>query len=496
MRNLREWPALAGPAWPDKLKYSRAVWGKVHGAASDYRWIALSAGLVPKQNLHTQFAVGVEDLQEETLLWRNLDGRCHAVSCYPSRADDAAARGGFLEKQVLSWDTASLPAALGALVLLPEAAKLTDDVWWDRYKNQRWSDPDFSLTIEPSRHEPLAVREEDLAAAVEQGIEEIRSAVGNVRLQALYATILSDRKPAFLPGLRQPLSAAALAALLLPLHRERADSLSLAAWLPSRRATPEELKALWHVVVLPPGLAELAAGAPEIARDFQEEGRRLAAMLLGLGPISEPPADLPTNPFEPEAKPALPPKKAERPFPGHTIELAAPPARAPEPLKRLHDFAVATDRRWLEAEKLDARPCQLDPHDSPIPAWIDTLRNRRPSWVDNEQWEVKLDLLRSAAFVLHPRPEMVKILGLPTTGRVPALYCALRPQHALLSRAELDLLGKLGQPALQKVLEQSLRPGVGLRGSQVRALLRYWQGVTEHRDIREMIDLALAARPA
>lgn len=494
MRSLREWPALAaGPAWPDKLEYSRAVWGKVHAATSDYRWIALGSGQVPDKDFHQQFAVGAEDLPEKTLLWQNRDGRCHAVKCYSSRAMDASGRTGFLEKQVLSWDTASLPAALGALVLLPEAAKLTDDIWWDRYKNQQWSDPDFSLTIEPSAHEPLAVREKDLAAAVEQGIEEIRSTIGNERLEALYATILSGRKPAFLPGLRQPLSAAALAALLLPLHRERADSLSLAAWVPSRRATLEELRALWNVVVLPPGLAELAAGTPEIDRHFQKEGRRLANMLLGLEPVSDLLADLPPVPFEPEEKAAPPARRAERPFPGHTIDLAAPPTRAPEPLKRLHDFAVATDRRWLEAEKLDARPCQLDPRDSPIPAWIYTLGNQRPSWVDNEQWEVKLDLLRSAAFVLHPRPEMVKTVGLPTTGRVPALYCALRPQHALLSRAELDLLGKLGQPALQEVLEQSLRLGVGLLGSQVRALLRYWRGVTELRNIREMIDLALAA---
>jgi Double-GTPase 2 len=41
------WPALdlAGAALPGKICCERAVWGKVHGAASDHRWVAATPGL-------------------------------------------------------------------------------------------------------------------------------------------------------------------------------------------------------------------------------------------------------------------------------------------------------------------------------------------------------------------------------------------------------------------------------------------------------------------
>ncbi|HEX6863286.1 MAG TPA: hypothetical protein VF414_10750 [Thermoanaerobaculia bacterium] len=391
---------------------------------------------------------------------------------------------------MLSWDTGHLPAALGALVLLPRVATLTDAIWWDHYKDERWSNPNFYLQIELSEHQPLAVQEKDLAAAVEQGIEEIRSTLEIEHLQSLYAALLAGCKPAFLTKLRQPLSATALAALLLPLHRDRADQISLAAWVPSGRASLEDLRKLWDVVVLPPRLAELAAGTLEVDRGYLEEGRRLAAMLLGLEPVSDPLADLPHVPFEEKAeKTAPPPKRAERPFPGHTIDLEAPPAGAPVPLKRLHDFAVATDRRWIEADALgDLKPGQIRYEASPIPGWIRVLDEQRPAWVDETQWAVKLDLLRCAALVLHPQANV----HLPVTGKVPALYFA----PSLSTIAHLDLLGNLGTTKLQAALDQTLRPGRNQRAVQMKKLVERWRSQTNRRDvdIQGMIGRLLAAR--
>jgi hypothetical protein len=471
VKNLSDWPALSyASAWPEKLKFSRAVWGKVHGASSDYRWIALSAGLAPEPDLHKEFVAGVEDLQEKALLWRSLGGRSHAVTCYPSRAADKSGRADFLEKQVLSWDRCDLPAALGALILLSYATGLDDSLWWSRYEDKPWSEPDFALPIDPSDHEPRPVRIQDLAATVEQGLAEIRSALGIERLQALYAAILAGSKPAFLTGLQEPLSAAALAALLLPLPREHADRLSVAGWLPSRRAFMDELKKLWDVIVLPPDLTWLAANAPEIDPRFQAEGRRLAGALLGQEAVSYPLADLPPRPIEPLPEPVPTPEKPGlpgRPIPGHTITLASPSPRAPEVLRKLRDFAAATDRRWLEAESLlSMKPGLIDHRDSPIPGWISALADQRPAWADPEQWKVKLDLLRCAALILHPHPYS----AMPESGKVPPLYFI-----SAVPTADLNGLKRLGN-LLQQALDQSLSLGQNPRTKQMRKVLQIWRG--------------------
>lgn len=484
MKNHSEWPALCpASAWPDKLKYSRAVWGKVHGASSDYRWIALNAGLVPEADLQTQFIVGVEDLPESSLLWRNMSGRCHAVICYPSRATDAAGRTGFLEKQVLSWDRGNLPAALGAMVLLQHAASLDDGIWWNRYEGQPWTSPDFALPIDPADHEPLPVRPQDFVDTVEQGLAEIWSEIGIERLQALYASILAGSRPAFLTGLQKPLSAAAMAALLLPLPRERADSLSLASWVPSRRGP----LGLWDVVVLPPGWLELAGNSAEVDARFQAEGRRLAEMLFGQEPIADPLVDLLQEPFKVEQ--ASQPQTAEpvplrRPIPGLLIEelkSSAPSRSAPDALKRLHSFAVEIDRRWLEPDALGGlRPGQIDARKSPIPDWIRILDKRRPAWVSERQWLVKLDLLRCAALILHPHPRV----DLPTTGLVPALHFASWVPP-------VELLTRLGRDKFQFALEQSLLSG----RPRMRKLLGDWsrQPGRGNADIQEMIKRALGS---
>ena len=243
MKPLLAWPALLSPSpLPAVLPYERAVWGKVHAADSDFRWIARSSDLEDAEpELKSQISLGAEERPVTAQLWRNLGGRCYAVGLYPSRAKDTAGRTDFLEKQVLAWERLpdrgrtpelDIPAALGALLLLPRVAALGDVIWWGRSAGKPWSNPGFSLSIDPAAHEPLPVGKEELAAAIERGVEALRGAVPEPQLAGLYDQILARRRPACLTGLQPPLPPEALGALLLPLPRELADSLSLAGWIP------------------------------------------------------------------------------------------------------------------------------------------------------------------------------------------------------------------------------------------------------------------------
>ena len=176
MSLFSDWPEIA-PVLPATgelpvLHVEHAVWGKAHGARSDFRWIAHSPGFPIDSDLPRQLNFGAEDQPVRTQLWRNLNGLCYAVSCYPSRATDWSGRGGFLEKQIWAWDPAGVPAALGALLLLPRIARETDKVWWDRSDDAPWQDPGFALPL-PS--EKIPIQEAEVAETVERGIEALRA---------------------------------------------------------------------------------------------------------------------------------------------------------------------------------------------------------------------------------------------------------------------------------------------------------------------------------
>ncbi len=277
--NLPDWPALRGPL-PPAVAYERGIWGKAHGAHSDYRWLARSRDFARgRSQLGRQLNLGLEDRPCVATAWRVVDGACYAAGSYPSRAADAAGRRGFLEKQVLEWHRqGAAPAVAGAFLLLPEVAALDDEVWWSRRAAAAWSDPTFALPI-AGPGDRLTASELRLAEELAAGLAELRrSNVGDKRLAELYAAILEGRRPACLRGLKEPLPPRALAALMLPLPRELADRLSLAAWMPSSRGALAELGRNWDVVVCPDGFA----AAAESCGQAGDHARRLArALLLG-----------------------------------------------------------------------------------------------------------------------------------------------------------------------------------------------------------------------
>lgn len=287
--SLSSWPALAlaGRELPRQIDHERGVWGKVQGADSDFRWIALS-GLFAMQaeGLERDLTLGSEDEPRRFQLWYCRNGVYYAATCYPSRATDAAGRSGLLEKQVLEWRHAeALPAALGALLLLPHAASLDDRVWWESRGKADWAEDDFHLTLDKAGHAPLAVSEEALEQASERGIAGLFERVTEEALSELYARLLAGQRAVPLDGLDVPLSAEALAVLLLPLPRDTADRLSMAGWLPSRRADAQSLRPRWDMI-LGGNVSGLAPSTPAPSVAQRQQGARLARALAQRDPAA------------------------------------------------------------------------------------------------------------------------------------------------------------------------------------------------------------------
>ncbi|MFO1429791.1 MAG: hypothetical protein U1F76_06580 [Candidatus Competibacteraceae bacterium] len=275
--NPWQWPALKGAEPPQQLQYERGIWGKVHGAPTDFRRIAATAKFALQHpRLERELLLGGEELPLKTQCWLSVGNTHYAVACYPSRAVDKAVRSGFLEKQIIEWrHPPEVPAALGALLLLPEVARYTDATWWDSRNRADWQEADFVLPLGDSTCPPLPVG--DLELRVQHAIEVLSSAVSLEALSQFYAAVLAGQRAVALPGLSQPLPAEALGVLLLPLDRARADRFSLINWLPSRQTESKELPQRWEAILggAAPGLA-LESPVPSASQWRQAERMALA----------------------------------------------------------------------------------------------------------------------------------------------------------------------------------------------------------------------------
>jgi len=303
----QDWPALAGwhghPLTP--LRCERAVWGKEPGSGAGPHWLATSAGFGGSaEGIERSLELGGEEVPWVTLVWRSSGSLHYAVHCYPSRAQAGAGPG--LEKQLLEWRRPQdLPAALGALVLLPQAERLDDRIWWGKSGDDGDFADGFHLALAPDETTEIPFDEIDLQTTILAGCRELAEATDPLSLAALYARLLAGAKGIALPGLKCPLSGAALAALLLPLPRERADRLGMVAWLPSRRLRPGQTLHPWDLILggEPSGLESGPAAAADETQVLAAE-RMAAAVLAGdprrlqTGPTTRP------SPPAPKAPPA------------------------------------------------------------------------------------------------------------------------------------------------------------------------------------------------
>lgn len=274
---LSDWPALSHlPSYPvSKLAFERAIWGKVEGARTDFRWIGRSAGF--RGHLHgveRALTVSSEDQPRTAPLWLRWEGSYYAVSCYPSRARDATGRPGLLEKQIAEWRSDGIPPALGALVLLPHVAIFTDESWMGTARDPRWWDPGFMLELERSE---CAITREKVFSTISEGLHRLRNIADPV-LEEFYAEVIEGRRPALLASGDEPLTPEALGVLMLPFRDEIASDLSLAGWIPSDRADMDELRN-WSGVAYSSKTQVRRNVAPDSTKETRDLGRQLVQAL-------------------------------------------------------------------------------------------------------------------------------------------------------------------------------------------------------------------------
>ncbi|HEX2835309.1 MAG TPA: hypothetical protein VHW00_20005 [Thermoanaerobaculia bacterium] len=251
---LHRWPALAphDVTGSTQISYERGIWGKVHGAPSDFRWIATTPAFSgPANQIELQLALGPEDALTTFGMWLTHGSTCYAVACYPSAARDASGRSGFLEKQILEWERpAEMPAVLGALLLLPAVAALDSSVYWDQCADARWMEDDHLLNLDAAAHPALSTSL--LRDAIDDGLRTLKRAATEETLASFYGAVLAGNHAVSLQGIASPLPPTALAALLLPFPRSIADSISIAGWLPATRLPENAADSMlnrWTIIV-------------------------------------------------------------------------------------------------------------------------------------------------------------------------------------------------------------------------------------------------------
>lgn len=394
MSDLGQWPALSGlervPARA-QVPCDRGVWGKIHQAATDYRWIGRSPGFgAGLRRPEEVLAVGPVEVPRRAFGWRVLDRRRFALVTAASRAVDRAQRSGFLESEILEltaladdWPLAA--QALAALDTL-EAAPVVE---WGLAAES------LALAAEAERRLPappnLVLDSSKLTEIVARGRAGLATraalADGRHRLVALYDRLLSGRAPGvawWATG--EPLGAAALGCLLLPLPAERARHLSLLGWVFAPRVDPATFANRWDLVVTPDE-------PPSTPGQPSAEAERLVDLLL-------------EGPKAPRARPSPAASPFEAPAEGSSPWLVS-----------LYEFARDPARRWFVPEVTGPWPPAAEAVRL-LAAWIEALERHPPPEVHPEQWRTKADQLRSAAWALAPGPETEARIGSFASGRI------------------------------------------------------------------------------
>jgi hypothetical protein len=409
MSDPREWPALASlGSGSGSLRYRRAIHGKVHRAPTDYRWIAASGEFESPRELLETSTIGGEDNPAGLFCWRPVARGYTAIRGYPSRARDAAGRPGGLEKQFGYWEEdRALPAAAAAFLLLDAASNWDDTLWWDTWSDPRWLDLSYRLAIGPEQCRPLVWNLQTLGRLIDEGLTELKAAADLGALTGFYEQILSGNQPTLL-SVRASLPPLAVAALLLPLSREKAGSLSVAGWLPSRQFRADRLTN-WTAVACP--------GEPPAGQQASERAQSLARSIVSGRP-------------EPSARSAESAVKSGG-------MGASGRSTAGEPLSGILKAFLASESRVWDPAQLDIAACPTLALSESLVA-IAALRtydraveedNRFPSdelrqTARREHLNLKGDMARALLYVMAPEDRIVNKFPPREKALVPALWFA------------------------------------------------------------------------
>jgi len=411
MNNLSQWPALDTLAHlPKKIgSFERAIWGKVHNEVSDFRWIACSVGFKEK-DLNRHLFLGAEDEPKEAVCWLIKGRQCFAIKNYPSRATDLSGRGGFLEKQILTWEIPQdFPVALARLILLPFIQQnFNDQIWWETTQQINWADPQFYLEIIADECKDIVIDPMQIQQTIEQGIADIKVNLSEAELVQFYAEILSEISPILLKNLTSPLSAEALAVLFLPLADEETQALSIVNWIPSRRVKFNKLAKTWDIIgiqkeIHPPNLSSIT-----VQQDYLDYAKdKLIPAFL-----NNEPSQIIEFQFKLEQDEIIfEPLQLTEEQKFRVSELPNTSIKTQKLLKKYAKFFNKENKRWLEREYPITPLRDKKERDEVIRYFkkkekdlIDSINiiDTKPKnvKVDEKQWNIKVDLLRALAFSL------------------------------------------------------------------------------------------------
>lgn len=401
--NLADYPALAELKQPvSEICFERAIWGKVNGAASDFRWIARSQGFQGHHmGVEKALVISREERPRKCCFWRRSENCYYAVSCYPSQAKDRAGRSGFLEKQILECQAEGLPAAAAALTLLPLVTGFQDDFATRFTGDSRWEDASFVLVDLPSSR--CSVTDERLLATIAKGRADLQQ-FRDADLELFFQQVESRNTPALLPA-ASPLTPEALAVLLLPFARERAAKMALGTWVPSARIDAAALRN-WDGLACDLPLRPVQP--PIITEDEPAASRRCVELVRDLHPSVRRLLD-----FADSSKRWLPA------IPGDLAAL-------------LEKFQYATDTELNHLHRAFRRVQREWQRPSGLSAFLEDARR--------QQVRTKANLFRAAHLLLSPAPmeESLEPADLDELIRILQLW---RPESTgkLTSRIDLQL---------------------------------------------------------
>jgi hypothetical protein len=496
------WPALTDVhQTAASLNYERAAYGKVHNAPTDYRWMARSSGLGQIAGLEKLLALGSEKAAS-LFCWRATADRYYAVHCYPSRAVDRDHRRGFLERQVvcISRAGAAMPVPWIALAALSKVAEFTGGPWTQSWQDRRWEDPEHSEPFYAEDLLPIRIEKDAMQKGMQVALDVLKETVAMQAdalesLTLFYAALLSNNRPAPLIGVAGIFPPAAFAALLLPLPANVAAEISIAGGVPSTDL-PQSSSRNWDAIVTTEGGPVFWPAEIQVKHSVLEQARRIARAL-----VSNNPAELLLNEMvrrnvgtfaasNTDAGDAVT-LHLEKPSPRPpAADLTKRPAVPSKPVLAFEDF-VFSGARMLNPDVM------RDPENSAevtlsaqvsylywsFRAFKKTIEEpgRSSSAVDHLQ--TKLDILRSWLYMLAPSNDTIDEVGLPTTGRVPALWAAVYLDQNAFERLERINRG------WEKLVEQSLRSALLIQSEKqaLKQFLQKWKAWTKRSEIRQYL---------
>ena len=456
------WPALRG--WkdiPETISTRRAVYGKVHRAPTDYRWIAWSAGFGSSPpTRERELIVNTHKLSAASIGWRYAPTTGpFAVRFYASRAFDAAGRPGGVEKQILAplpEAYATIPPVALAFLLLDAASPFDDTIWWDHWRNPAWTSMSHYLSIDEKDCPRLDIGQLD--AMIEQGLSELLDGVDESRLVLFYSQLLAGASPAVLMTQGTTLSPLAMAALLLPLERSQTEELSIAGGVsPARDASKV---AEWNEIVC------TIDNAPPLPGDTRDGARLVELLKLGQA-----------NGGQFPAPPSLGGLFLEG-FVKSEGRWLAPGTLGTEALRTLGPWSTVKSPR----EAAGLRNLITD--------FMEDLRKLKESGGSRDELNhkaTKYELLQSLLVVLCPGPETYQVFQFGCE-QVPALYFIsriepedwndlagryTRDQFLNLAAHSLEVarIGQLARAVRDFLLEQAQRDQSGLMAQYAAAAL-------------------------